>query len=163
MKDMVRPLLLVTPLLVGIGSLAPFWNAAEAKRTMASGSPVTSVEPLKAQEDSKEPLFRPERPVNCEDFQGYLDDSILRWQRLKDTYLVIIVRSGTGEREHELNKLRLKYIEEYLRRHKVEYIGAEGERVKGLGRMELYVGGRLISVIPIARNVGRVCSGTTGG
>jgi len=114
------------------------------------------------QEDvSAYPIFNPQHPINCEDFQAYLDDAIVRWQKLKGTYFIVIVRVGAGERS-TLNGFRLAYIEEYLKRHGVEYIYAQGSRVKGLARMEFYVAGKFITVIPIKRNAKRVCSGLNG-
>jgi hypothetical protein len=117
----------------------------------------------KSQDESTAPLFNPQRPVNCEDFQGYLDESILQWQKLKGTYFIVLVRLGKRERDHRLNGLRLAYIEDYLNRHKVEHISAEGPRVKGLGRMEFYVGGKLLTVVPLRPNARSVCFGSTGG
>jgi len=118
---------------------------------------------LTPQSESTEPLFKPSRPINCEDFQGYLDDAILRWQKLKGTYFILIARLGARERGTQLNRYRLAYIEDYLKRHKVEYIVAQGSQVNGLGRMEFYVGGRVVTVIPIKSNTRSVCTGSTGG
>ena len=151
-------------LLVILAYIASYFGVLAQRTTHAENlrvvhSEIKSMERWNRQDESK----APQGPINCEDFQAYLDDAILRWQELKGTYLIVLVRLGTGEREPELNGLRLKYIEDYLKRHRVEYIGAQGERVKGLGRMEFFVGGKLISSILIKPHAKRVCSGSTGG
>ena len=40
---------------------------------------------------------RPDKPINCEDFQAHLDHAIIEWQELKDTRLILIARLGTGD------------------------------------------------------------------
>ena len=103
---------------------------------------------------------RPDKPINCEDFQGHLDHAIIEWQQLKETRLILIARLGTGERDRKLNRARLAYVEDYLKSHNVEYVFAEGERVAGLGRFEVYVGGRLAMSIPLMKGSNRLCWGS---
>jgi hypothetical protein len=103
---------------------------------------------------------RRDKPVSCEDFQAFLDHAIIEWQELKETRLILIVRLGTGERDRKLNRARLAYVEDYLKRHKVEYVLAEGERVAGFGRFEVYVGGRLAMSIPVKKGSIKLCWGT---
>lgn len=106
---------------------------------------------------------RPDKPINCEDFQAHLDHAIIEWQKLDETRLILIARLGTGERGKKLNRARLDYVEDYLKTRKVDYLLAEGERVKGFGRLEVYVGGHLIMSIPVEKGATRLCSGDTGG
>ena len=105
---------------------------------------------------------RPEKPINCEDFQAHLDHVIIEWQKLEGTYLILIARLGTGERDKQLNRARLDYVEPYLKTRNVRYLRTEGDRVKGLGRLEVYVGGRLAMSIPIQKGANRLCFGDTG-
>jgi hypothetical protein len=61
--------------------------------------------------------------------------------------IILIARLGEGERSRELNRRRLFNATMYLsmiKRSNIEVIQAEGEPVKeGLGRIEIYVNGRL--------------------
>jgi hypothetical protein len=91
-----------------------------------------------------------------------LDIAIIEWQRLKETRLILVARLGDGERDRKLNRMRLRYVEDYLNKKDVQYVFAEGERVKGLGRMEVYVGGRLAMSIPLMKGSRRLCWGSNG-
>ena len=61
--------------------------------------------------------------------------------------IILIARLGEGESSRELNRRRLFNATTYLsiiKRSSIEVIQAEGEPVKeGLGRIEIYVNGRL--------------------
>jgi hypothetical protein len=107
---------------------------------------------------------RPDKPINCEDFQAHLDHAIIDWQelKLKETRMILIARLGSGERDRKLNRTRLEYVEDYLKKHDVEYVFAEGERVQGFGRFEVYVAGKLAMSIPIKRGVAKLCLGSNG-
>jgi hypothetical protein len=69
--------------------------------------------------------------------------------------VIAIARLGDGETARRLNGRRLYN----LRVHFTDYgfaserlIAAEGERAKGFGRVELYVGGKLFDVLLVHRN-----------
>lgn len=104
----------------------------------------------------------PNKPINCEDFQALLDLAIIDSQKLEGTYMIIITRLGTGETDKRLHRLRHYYVEDYIQERKVRYVFAAGERVKGFGRFEVYVGGLLNMSIPIKKGARRLCHGTTG-
>jgi hypothetical protein len=104
----------------------------------------------------------PDKPINCETFQAHLDHAIIEWAKHKETHLILIARLGTGEKDHRLSRARLVYIEDYLKSHEVRYLLAEGSRVKGFGRLEVYVGGRLAMSIPIVKGAARLCTGGAG-
>ena len=108
------------------------------------------------------PPFRPDKPINCEDFQAQLDIAIIEWQKVKDSRLILIARLGNGETNRKLNRQRLFYVEDYLKKKDVEYVFAEGDRVKGLGRMEVYVAGHLMMSTPLMRGSRRLCWGSNG-
>ena len=124
---------------------------------------ILSVAMLLAQTPRQNITVRPDKPINCEDFQAYLDHAIIEWRKLEDTRLILIARLGTGERDKKLNRARLSYVEDYLKTRNVNYLLAEGDRSKGLGRLEVYVGGHLVMSIPIEKGATRPCSGDTGG
>lgn len=104
----------------------------------------------------------PNKPINCEDFQALLDLAIIDSQNLEGTYMIIITRLGTGETDKRLHRLRHYYVEDYIQERKVRYVFAAGERVKGFGRFEVYVGGLLNMSIPIKKGARRLCHGSTG-
>ena len=101
----------------------------------------------------------PEWPVSCERAMSDLDVSLIEMLKLKDSYLIVIARLGTGEHSNRLNRYRLEGVEEYMKRKlpDVKYVLAEGKRVKGLGRVELYVGGKLLRTMPIKKNAKGYC------
>jgi hypothetical protein len=109
------------------------------------------------------PLFRrPDKPINCEYYQAQLDIAIIEWRKLKESKMIFIARLGDGEKDRKLNRMRMSYIEDYLNKKDVQYVFAEGERVKGFGRMELYVGGRLVMFTPLMKGSRRLCWGSNG-
>lgn len=136
----------------------PKVNPTESLSLLRSHLEVTQ----RPSEGPTDPGLELKRPINCEDFQAHLDHAIIKWQNLKGTHLVIIARLGTGERDRALNLARLHYIEGYLRSHDVLYVLGEGSRTKGFGRIEVYVGGKLLLTVPIKRAAKAVCSGSTG-
>jgi hypothetical protein len=100
------------------------------------------------------------QPVSCESFAALVDNDAVKWQGNEETYLIFIARLGKTERIAELNRSRLTEIEEYLKRYKnIKYVTAEGSRVEGLGKVEIYVIGKLSTVIPVKKNDRHVCSG----
>jgi len=75
----------------------------------------------------------------------------------KEGFIIAIARLGSGEQGRELNRRRLHNLRVYLtefdwHRAPKTVITAEGERVKGFGRVELYVAGKLVGVMGIKRN-----------
>ena len=77
-----------------------------------------------------------------------------------DSLIIVIARLGDGDTRPNLNHRRLHnvrtYWTEYLnpegRRRPETIILAEAERIRGYGRLEFYVGGRLEWVMKVARN-----------
>lgn len=72
--------------------------------------------------------------------------------------IIAIARLGDGENRSDLNKRRLHNVREYLtsqiywKRNPKTVITAEGERVKGYGRVEFYAKGILFDVLAVKRN-----------
>jgi hypothetical protein len=113
-------------------------------------------------ENAEPVLPSPEKPISCENFREFADEAILRWHKIEGTHLIIIVRPGEGEKTGALSRTRLRKIETYLMQRyegRVAYVLAEGPQVQGSGRVEFYVGGKLLAVIPVKKNAGTVCSG----
>lgn len=94
---------------------------------------------------------------DCETNDATLNVTHQTAEAIGSTALIIaIARLGDGERNRELNHRRLHNVRVYLterwHRNPELVITAEGNRVKGYGRIELYVGGRLFDVIAIKRD-----------
>jgi hypothetical protein len=110
---------------------------------------------------SKTHIVRPldQVPMGCEGAAARLDFAVIEANKLDGAYLIIIARLGTGEVSSNLNQTRLAVAKEYVLRRgaDLKYVLAQGERVKGLGRLELYVGGKLYDVLPLKRNAKGYC------
>jgi len=73
----------------------------------------------------------------------------------RSDFLILIARLGKGEKNKELNRRRLHNVRERLKAAGIEsekLVTAEGECVNGLGRIELYAGGRMIENLRVKRN-----------
>src|SRR5207247_3130982 len=70
--------------------------------------------------------------------------------------VIAIARLGDGEQKPDLNRRRLHNVRTYLAefdgRSSERVVMAEGERVNGYGRIELYVDGKLFYVLMISPN-----------
>lgn len=93
-------------------------------------------------------------PTNCE-----YNDSILNAVHQEagaDGLIIAIARLGDGEHRRELSRRRLHnvrtFLDEFGGRNPATVITAEGERAKGPGRVELYVGGALFHTFAVKRN-----------
>lgn len=116
---------------------------------------------LFAQQKPHEQTDRPldQWPMECEGAAANLDFAVIDTKKLEGAYLIIIARLGAGEVSRRLNRSRLAVAEEYVLRRgsDLKYVLAQGERVKGLGRLELYVGGKLYDIMPLKRNAKGYC------
>lgn len=92
---------------------------------------------------------------NCEANAATLD--AVHQMAGDDGVIIAVARLGDGERNRSLSRRRLQILKSYLTnapwtRPRETVVVAEGERVKGYGRIELYVGGKRVHVLPIKRN-----------
>lgn len=97
-------------------------------------------------------------PASCEAAAANLDFAVIETKKVPNTYLIIVARLGKNEPE-TLNRIRLAAAEEYVLRRGSEfkYVVAAGAPTSGLGRLELYVNGRLYSVLPYEKNATTHC------
>ncbi|MGH9871835.1 MAG: hypothetical protein ACRD9S_05125 [Pyrinomonadaceae bacterium] len=105
-------------------------------------------------------------PMECEGAATRLDFAVVNTGKLEGAYLILIARRGTGEFSSSLNQARLSGVEEYVLRtgSDLKYVLAQGGRVKGLGRIEIYVGGKLADIMPLRKNAKGYCiPGRDGG
>ena len=94
-------------------------------------------------------------PTNCETHIAILD--IAHQDAGQVGLIIMIAHLGDGERSRELSQHRLHSARAYLTEYRAvrspgTIIIAEGERVTGYGRIELYIGGKLHTVFAIRRN-----------
>ncbi|HEV2913736.1 MAG TPA: hypothetical protein VGX92_10700 [Pyrinomonadaceae bacterium] len=93
--------------------------------------------------------------ADCEGIMTRLDFiAIAADEAGKDQTIIIIARPGTGESSRNLVRGRLRQVADYLNRRisRERIIMAEDARVRSLGQLEFYVGGRLHSVFKVKRN-----------
>ena len=105
-------------------------------------------------------------PMECEGAATRLDFAVVNTRKLEGAYLILIARLGTGEFSKSLNQARLLGVKEYVLRtgSDLKYVLAQGSRVKGLGRLEIYVGGQLADIMPLKKNAKGYCiAGQDGG
>ncbi len=94
-------------------------------------------------------------PDNCEGNSARLD--VVRNKSIaagENKITIAIARLGNGEQTPELNRRRLYTVRTYLTAMGLpsqRLITAEGERVQGYGRIEVYIGGELVEVLPVER------------
>lgn len=94
------------------------------------------------------------KPTNCEFNVSVLTGA----DRVagEDGLVIIVARLGKRERRRDLNRRRLHnaktFLTEFGDRAPQTIVTAEGERVEGYGRVELYAGGKLFRVLTINPN-----------
>jgi len=95
------------------------------------------------------------KPTNCENHIAVLEAA--NHDAGKDGLIILIGRLGSGDNKPDLNQHRLHSARAYL----TDYLGvrssntivvAEGERVEGNGRIEIYVAGKLYYVFALKAN-----------
>jgi len=94
-------------------------------------------------------------PTNCETHIAILD--IADQDAGRGGLIIMIAHLGDGESSRELNRHRLHSARAYLTEYRAvrspdTIVIAEGERVTGYGRIELYIGGKLHTLFAIRRN-----------
>jgi hypothetical protein len=97
-------------------------------------------------------------PEHCESRTAAVD-GITQKTPLNEA-IIVIARLGVTETKPNLNWRRLQNVRAYwtqgvappARRNPETIILAQGERVDGYGRLEFYVGGKLVWVLNIPRN-----------
>ena len=100
--------------------------------------------------------------THCETTKAELD-LIAQTAREGET-IIIIAHLGNREYSRTVNRRRLQTLRDYLEYtrglSKDRVIVAEGERVRGLGQVDIYVGGRLFTIFRVNRNkdLARGCS-----
>ena len=113
-----------------------------------------------AQQPSKgiEILLNPNASQNCEQNISSMETlAMLTLEATKDGgVLIVVARLGQGEQSRDFNRRRLYNVREFLKdRAQIQaqkVVAAEGERVHDLGRVEFYLGGKMVGRLLLARN-----------
>ena len=98
----------------------------------------------------------PEATLNgCEMNNNYIDNA--HHLAGEDSTIIVIARLGSGENNREVNRRRLHNVRVYLtdygwQRDPNTVVTAKGDRVKGYGRIDLYVKGTLWASLAVRRN-----------
>jgi hypothetical protein len=96
---------------------------------------------------------KPTFGVNCEDALALIDTAAVDAMNQPAEFVIAIARLGNGESSGRLNQQRLNDVMQRLsEKTRDRAVGALGRRIKGKGRIELYVHGRLAYVILFPRN-----------
>jgi hypothetical protein len=106
----------------------------------------------------------PTKPVNCESDIAMLD--LASNQAGENGLIIVIAHLGDGDHRPDLNNRRLHNVRIYLtqwdgHRNPDNVITATGERVKGYGRVGLYVRGQLSVTILIRPNADLIVGSCT--
>lgn len=97
--------------------------------------------------------FQP--PDNCEGNAARLD--VVRNKSIaagENKVTITVARLGNDEQSRDLNRRRLYTVRTYLTAMGLpsqRLITAEGDRVQGYGRIEVYIGGELVEVLSVER------------
>ena len=94
-----------------------------------------------------------ELPTNCEATSFARDEIVVAAREGKNSDVILIARRGRGEQSRSLSNRRLALLSYNLRDFGVtRLVTAEGDRTGGLGRIEVYLEGRLFRVFLFKRN-----------
>ena len=113
---------------------------------------------ITAQGNSKPRLWILEKPENSETNHSYLRGvlSTVREKPNPNGVIILIARLGKGEIKRELNRRRLYNVsflyKEIFGIPTETIVVAEGERVDGYGRVEIYWNGEMIGALPVFKN-----------
>lgn len=123
---------------------------------------LASYQVFQAKQETKQQTDKPldQWPMECEGAATRLDAAVINTRKLEGAYLILVARLGSGEVSRTLNQTRLKGVQQYVLRSGADlrHVLAEGRRLKGLGRIEVYVGGQLAEIMPLRKNAKGFCT-----
>ena len=99
--------------------------------------------------------------TNACELNAAMFDVLANILRDGDERLFVVARLGRGEVSRELNRRRLHNVRTYFKDgwpniDVGRFVFAEGDRIEGEGRVEFYIGSRLI-LISLVRRRGDIC------
>jgi hypothetical protein len=97
--------------------------------------------------------------TTCEYIKNALDYSIVDWTNRKDTSIIFIFHRGATENGKTIIKARMNLIEEYLnsKNGEISHVFAEGKPTTGLGRIDIFIEGKLRWQIVARKNDANIC------
>ena len=87
-----------------------------------------------------------EIPTECEAMRALLDNSLIRISQNEDASLIFIFRLGKSEKSRKVISRRMETIKNFFKFRIPafnRFVLAEGERTAGLGKLEIYIDGKL--------------------
>ena len=105
----------------------------------------------------------PEAPKNCETNAAhiYRMKALLLIDSKRKGIFILIARLGSGENQRKFNQRRLFNVSKKLEVPAERIVVAEGERVKGFGRVEIYWKGEIMGALLAYKN-NDLCVGCCG-
>lgn len=96
------------------------------------------------------------RIINGSNYESTIAELDLIAQTVgEDKLIIMIARVGNREPAHSLNRRRLRTVRDYLKFTRAiseqRIVTAEGEPMRGLGRVEVYLDGKLFTVFTLER------------
>jgi hypothetical protein len=86
-------------------------------------------------------------PTTCEYIKNALDYARMGTRKVENSYLLLIFRPGRAEKSTSISEDRTKFIRSILLSRDPTFdrqlVMAQGKVVNDLGRLEIYVGGKL--------------------
>jgi hypothetical protein len=145
----------IASLLILVGTLPVAVATTPAMQRPANQLPAQGqAEPRRAATRPKPPKYDSSTALDNEYWLAIIDDAMLTAESSQGSYLIAVAHLGKGETDSRLNSKRLAIVQRLLtsRGTPVRLVAASGERVPGLGRIELYVCNELYAVLPYLRN-----------
>ena len=114
-----------------------------------------------AQKQTLEPIVGgigvSEKPMNCEMTFQLMEDvrNLIKTEANEKGVLILIARLGSGEKSRTLNRRRLYNVREGFQGTlgiMKPIVIAEGERINGFGRVEVYLGGKFVGALVARKN-----------
>ncbi|MER3633214.1 MAG: hypothetical protein C4325_14525 [Blastocatellia bacterium] len=96
-----------------------------------------------------------DKPSECEYVRQALDESIFASINDQESTVIFILRKGRGEFGEKILSKRVAAIRAHLNFRKADptrFVIAESDRTNGLGKLEIYIKGRLAWELFAARN-----------
>ncbi len=97
-----------------------------------------------------------EIPSHCEHVRGILDSVLVQGANTEDSDVILIFRLGKGERSKKVINRRMEVVRNHInfrQQNPKKFILAEGEKTNGLGKVEIYIKGKLTEVLFAKKNV----------
>jgi hypothetical protein len=97
-----------------------------------------------------------EIPSDCEYVRGILDLVLAQGANIEDSDIILIFRLGKGEKSKKVINRRMEVVRNHInfRKQNLEkFVLAEGEKTNGLGKVEIYIKGKLTEVLFAKKNV----------